>query len=131
MGPAFGVDRRLAQEFLAAGEGAEQLDVQVVAVGDDHDSRIPNGRLGNDPPCVESNGEVLVRPLGMPNHTDASVARLPSCRSWGLVTTNAVDYSFRPKSGSPQSLFHRHRHGVELGVAGDLLLQPAGRPQRR
>ncbi len=38
--PAFGLDRRLAQEVLAARERAKELAVQVVSVGEDHDGGI-------------------------------------------------------------------------------------------
>ena len=41
---ALGLDRLLAQQFLPGGEGAEELVVQVVAVGEDDQGRVVHGR---------------------------------------------------------------------------------------
>ena len=43
---SLGLDGRLPQNLLAAGEGPEELVVQIVAVGEDHDRRVVHGRDG-------------------------------------------------------------------------------------
>ena len=50
---ALGLHRRLPQQFVAAREGAEELVVQVVAVGEDDDRRVLHRRMQNQPPGVE------------------------------------------------------------------------------
>ena len=67
--------RRLAQEFLTAGEGAEELVVEIVAVGEYHHGRVFHRRLADDPSSIEGHGQTLARALGVPDHPDAAVAR--------------------------------------------------------
>ena len=40
-----GLHRLLPEQFVAAGESAEKLVVEVVAVGDDHDRRVLHRRV--------------------------------------------------------------------------------------
>ena len=74
--PALGLHRLLAQQLLAAGEGAEELVVQVVAVGDHHQGRVLHRRVQDDSPGVERHRQALARALRVPDHADPPVARL-------------------------------------------------------
>jgi hypothetical protein len=53
LGPALGLDRVLSQEVPAAGEDAEELAVQVVAVGEDDDGEVLHFGVVDDSACVE------------------------------------------------------------------------------
>lgn len=59
IGAAVGLHRRLAQEVLATREGAEELVIQVVAVGEDDDRGIGHQWLADHPPGVEGHGQAL------------------------------------------------------------------------
>ena len=74
VGPVSRLHRRLAQQILAAGEGAEELVVQIVAVGDDHDGRVGHGWMEDQATGVEGHGEALAGALRVPDHADALVA---------------------------------------------------------
>ena len=75
VGPAGGLHRRLAQQVGAAREGAEELVVEVVAVGQHDDGGILHRRLADDAPGVEGHGQTLARPLRVPDDADSPVAR--------------------------------------------------------
>ena len=121
VGPACGLAGGLAEQVLATGEDAEQLVVQVVAVGEDDDGRVFHGRFADDSPGVERHGQAFSRSLRVPHHSDAPVARLsprPPLRVGGVL-----------HFGGPQGLLHRRPHRVELMVSGHflnrlLVLQP-------
>ena len=61
---------------LAAGEGAEELVVEVVAVGEDDDGRVRHRRVQDDAAGVEGHRQALARALRVPDDADAPVARL-------------------------------------------------------
>ena len=65
---------RLAQQVLAAGEGGEELLVQVIAVREDDHRWVAHGRFPGDGAGVEGHGEALARPLRVPHDTDAVIA---------------------------------------------------------
>ncbi len=65
----------LAQELLAAGECAEELLVEVVAVGDDDERRVLHLRMQHDASGVEGHGEALARALRVPDDADPASAR--------------------------------------------------------
>ena len=71
---ALGLHRRLAQQLLAAGEGAEELVVQVVAVGEDDQRGIRHLRLLDELAGVEGHREALAAALRVPDDADAVVA---------------------------------------------------------
>ena len=71
---AIGLLRGLTKEVLARGESAEELIVEVVAVGDDDDGGVLHRRVGDDLSRVEGHDEALAGALGMPDHADAPVA---------------------------------------------------------
>ena len=77
--------RWLAQDVLAAGEGAEELVVQVVTVGEDDYGRVFHGLLAHDGPGVEGHGQALAGALRVPYHPDAPVAWFPAGLPSGLV----------------------------------------------
>jgi hypothetical protein len=66
----------LAQQLVAAGEGAEKLVVEVVAVGETTSRGILHRRLEHEPPGVKRHRERLARALRVPDDADALVARL-------------------------------------------------------
>src|SRR5450759_1602594 len=60
VGPVGGLHGRLAQEIAAAGERAEELVVEVVAVGQDDDRRVGHRGLEDHPARVEGHGQAPV-----------------------------------------------------------------------
>ena len=54
-----GRDGILAQQRVAAAEGAEELVVHVIPAGDDDQARVLHRRLEHDPPGVERHREAL------------------------------------------------------------------------
>ncbi len=74
VGAALGLVGRLAEQLGAAGEGAEQLVVKVVTVGDDYYGGVLQRRVADDAPGVKGHGEALAGALGVPDHADATVA---------------------------------------------------------
>lgn len=96
-----GLHRGLPQQLGTAGEGAEELVVEVVAVGEDYDSGVLQGRLEHQLPGEEHHGEALARALGVPHHPAPAVPALA-----------------RGLQRGPHRLLHR----VELVVGGQLLL---------
>ena len=97
-----GLHRVLAEEGGAAGEGAEELLVEIVAVGQHHERRVLQRRLVHQRAAEEGHQQRLARALGVPDHPAAAVALT------GL-----------------QDARQRLPDGVELVVAGDLLDRPA------
>ena len=61
---------------MTAAERAEELVVQIVAVGDDDDGRVLQLGLGDDLAGVEGHRQALAAALRVPDHADAPVARL-------------------------------------------------------
>ena len=127
VGPTLRLGWRLAQQVLAAGERAEELVVQVVAVREDHDGRVLHRRLADDGPGVEGHGQALTGSLGVPDHPDAPVAKLSAGFSARLVPSSLLgDSDFGAlQLRRPQGLIHRNLDGVELVIPGHLLDQRA------
>ena len=122
VGPVGGLDGRLAQQVAAAGEGAEELVVQVVAVGDDDDRRVPHRRVQDHAARIEGHRQALARPLGVPDDADAPVARLAPGLRARLVAPRASRLTcWAPRAGRAQRLLDRRVDRVELVVAGHLL----------
>ena len=124
--PACRLHRRLAQQLPAAGEGAEELVVQVVPVRQHDEGGVGHGRLANDAPGIEGHAQALARALGMPDYADAPVARRTARFAARLVTVclvfdPGVLRSHLAQFGRPQGLGDRHLHRMELVVAGHLL----------
>ena len=90
----------LPQQARAAAEGAEQLIVQVVAVGQDHQRRVAQFRLHDQLPGEEHHGQALAAALGVPHHAAPAVP----AQTAGL-------------HGGPHGALHR----VELVVGRHLL----------
>jgi len=105
---ALGLDRALAQQALGHREGAEELVVEIVAVGEHDDRRVLHARVEDQLPRVEDHRQALAGALGVPDDTDASIATL---------------------ARGARRLFDRAPDRVELMVGGHLLLHlRAGRP---
>src|SRR5690606_7646105 len=116
------LNRRLAQKLPAAGEGAEELVVEVVAVGEHDDRRVLHHRLADDAAGVERHRQALARALRVPHDADAPIARLATglalrcgCRAAGYQVVGSLQL------GRPQRLLHRYLDRMELVVAGHLL----------
>ena len=124
---ALGLHRRLAQEILAAREGAEELVVEVVAVGEHDDGRVLHRWLADDASGVEGHRQALARALRVPDHPDAPVTRLAAGLPAGLVASPGLGHpvGLAAQLGGPQRLAHCHPHRVELVVACHLLREPA------
>ena len=75
VGSALSLHGWLAQEVMAAGEGSEELVVQIVAIGQDDDRGVRHGRLADDGPGIKGHGQALSRALGVPDHADAPVPK--------------------------------------------------------
>ena len=130
VGAALGLDGRLPQKLAAARECAEELVVQVVAVGEHDEGWVLHRRFADDAPRIEGHGEALPRALRVPDHANAPVARLTARPPAGLVATRDLGdpVGLAPQLGGPQRLRHRHLHRMELVVARHLLDQrPAAR----
>ena len=124
---ALGLHRRLAQEVLATGEGAEELVVEVVAVCEHDDGRVLHRRLADDAARVEGHRQALARALRVPDHAHATVARLAARLLAGLIATRGLrdPIARAVQLGRAQRLAHRHLHRMELVVAGHLLRDAA------
>ena len=92
-----GLHRRLAQKFRAARERAEELVVEIIAVGDDNDRGILHRRVQDHAPGVKSHGQALARSLRVPHHAHASVAGLTARPLPRLVPPN--QFADRPSFG--------------------------------
>ena len=90
VGAALGLRRRLAEQVLAAREGAEELVVEVVAVGQDDDGRVLHRRLARDRAGVEGHRQALARALRVPHDADAAVAGLAAGPSARLVAAGLL-----------------------------------------
>ena len=75
---AVGLHRCLSDQVAAHGESAEQLVVQIVAVGDDNDGRVFHRRFTHQLPGVESHQQALPRTLGVPDHPCPAVTAGPA-----------------------------------------------------
>ena len=116
VGPALRLGWVLPEEVPAPGEGAEELVVQVVPVGEDHDGGVVHCWIPDDGAGVEGHGQALPRPLVVPDDSDPPVSRrssVPGCHPGGYLL----------EFGGPEGLFHGGLDGVELVVPGDLLDQ--------
>ena len=117
--------RRLAQQVLTAGEGAEKLVVEVVSVGENHDGRVGHGRFADDAPGIEGHTQALTRSLGVPYDADPPVARRASGLPAGLVAASLLGNPFhrvlRLQLSRAQGLSDCRLNRMELVVAGHLL----------
>jgi hypothetical protein len=125
VGPARHVDGRLAQQVAAPGEGAEELVVEVVAVGEDDDRRVRHLRVQDQPARVEGHGEALARALRVPDDSHAPVPRLAAPPPAGLEPARILVLLDPTDPGGPQRLLHRDVHRMELVVARHLLRERA------
>ena len=106
-------------EVLAAGEGAEELVVEVVAVGEDDDGWVFHRWIPDKGAGVEGHGEALAGALGVPDDAYAAVAGLAAGPGAGLVA--ATDLGNSAQAGGAESLGDGDPDRVELVIAGHLL----------
>ena len=117
--------RRLADQVRILREGAEQLVVQIVAVGDDQDGWVLQFQAAHQLPGIEDHQQALARALGMPDHPHPPIPAavvLHSAQSIGLrVLIDArIDLGNGPHRGC-----HGELHRVELVIPGNDLDQAA------
>ncbi|EXI72987.1 MAG: hypothetical protein AW07_02919 [Candidatus Accumulibacter sp. SK-11] len=121
--PTLGLHRRLAQQVAAAREGAEELVVEVVAVGEHDQRRVLHRRLADDSSGVERHRQAFARALRVPHHAHAPVAglaaRLSTCLVAALPRLQLLRCALQLRGA--QRLADRDLHRVELVVAGHLL----------
>ena len=82
---AVGLDRFLPDKVAAHRERAEQLIVQIVAVGDDDDGGVFQSRIANEQASVESHQQAFARSLSMPDHAYSLIARRLSGLTWKAI----------------------------------------------
>ena len=116
---ARGLRRRLAQEVAAPGEGAEELVVEIIAIGEHDDGGIAHGGLADDAAGVERHGQALARALGVPDDADAAVAGLAAGEAARLVASPDVA-GLALELRCAQRLGDGGLDGVELVVARHL-----------
>src|SRR5947208_3813729 len=78
MFPAVRLLRFLSQQLVAARERAEELIVQIVAVGEDDERRVLHRGMHDEPTSVERHCQRLARTLRMPDQADAFMADFTS-----------------------------------------------------
>ena len=124
VGPTLGLRRRLSQQVLAVREGAEELVVKVVAVGQHDGGWVLHGGFADDRAGVESHREALARAPGVPDDADSAVAGLAARLAPRLVAALLV-FADAPSGlhrlHGAQRLLDGDAHGVELVVAAHLL----------
>jgi len=106
--PGSGLHRLIAQQVLRQREDAEQLAVQIIAVGDDDDGWVLHRRVLHHLCGKAGHGDALAAALGMPNDAAPSFCFLVAIGT-----------------GSSHDAIDRGTHRMELVIAGDLLHQCA------
>ncbi len=124
--PALGLDGLLAEQLVAAGKRAEELVVQVVAVGEHDNSWVFHRRVEDQLAGVEDHGERFAGALGMPDHADTAVAGGSARLMAGEVPAGAVAEGVAGCRGAgAESFLDSDADGVELVIAGHFLEQHA------
>ena len=124
VGPTLGLGRRLSQQVLAARERAEELVVEVVAVGQHDDGWVFHRGLADDRAGVEGHRQAFARALGVPDDADSAVAGFaagPEPRLVAALLVFADAPSGLLRLDGAQRLLDGDAHGVELVVAAHLL----------
>ena len=109
-----GLHRGLAEDVGAALELAEELVVEIVAIGEHHQGGVLQCRMAHDARGIEEHREALATALGVPHHAGAAVAR-----------SAALAAGCRAEPAGTHGFLHRRIHGMELVIAGDDLVQGA------
>src|SRR5690606_6682734 len=115
--------RRLAQQLLAARKSAEELVVEIVSIGQDHERGILHLRFENHAPGVEGHREALARSLRMPDDPHSPIAGSTARLFRRPVGTGRILPFIRTVSHASraQCLLDRHIDGMELVIPGDFL----------
>ena len=119
---------------MAALELAEELVVEIVAVGQHHQRRVLHRRMPHDARGVEEHREALAAALRVPDHARAAVARLAAMHPARPVGARLLRAAPLVHAAGAHRFLHRRVHRVELMVARDDLVQRAaspGLPRRR
>ncbi len=123
--PALRLHRHLAQHFVAALELAEELVVQVVAVGQQHQCRILHRRMPHDARGVEQHGKALAATLRVPDHARAAVAGFAAVHPASPVVPGLARRLIRSHAAGAHRFLDRCVHRMELMITGDDLVQSA------
>ena len=113
-----GLLRGLAEQVAAHRKRAEQLVVEVVAVGDDHNGRVLHRRVGDDLPGVEGHQQTLAGALRVPDDADALVALLLRCNRRQSVLRRILTHAQSKSGECAQGGRDRTSNGVELVITG-------------
>ncbi len=113
--PAFGLGRVLPEEFAAPGEGAEELVVQVVPVGEDDYGGVFHVGVPYQGAGVEGHGQALAGALVVPDDPDSPVPGISPVPSVALGRGSSLEL------GGPEGLLDRGLDGVELVISGHFL----------
>jgi len=120
--PAFGLDRRLAEQVPTAGERAEELVIKVVPVREHDDRRVFHRRFPDDPAGVEGHGQALSRALGVPDDAHPPVSGLAARLSSRFEAAPLFPRStLSGHLSGAQCFAHGRLDGVELVVSRHLL----------
>jgi hypothetical protein len=123
---AVSLNRLLADQVGAHRKGAEQLVVEIVAVGDHHDGRVFQLRQTHQLASVEGHQEALARTLGVPDDPNPPVAGTVVAHTRQPIVLGVLPRRIAERVGNrPQGGGDGTLHGVELVVAGDDLHEPA------
>lgn len=116
---------RLTQQILTTRKRAKELIIEIVAIRQNDNRRILHRRIADNSPGIKSHSQTLTRPLRMPHHANALIAR----RSTRLLPRFITSAPFRTPTPrmlqfhrSPR-LTHSHPHRVELVITRHLLRQ--------
>ena len=118
--PVFGLDRRLPQQFLTPRERPEQLIVQIVPVGDDHDGRVLHRSMRHQPARIERHRQRLAGPLRVPDHADAPVTRRAARLMLREITATGFFDELGALTGGSDGFLHRNPDRVKLMIPGHL-----------
>ena len=123
VGAARRLNGRLAQKPATARERAENLVVQIVAVGEDDCGRVLHRRLLNYRAGVERHSQAFAGALGAPRHAHAPVAGFAARVSSRRVALRALGDApdAARDAGGAQGFVHRRPDRVKLVIARHLL----------
>jgi hypothetical protein len=82
---ALRLDGLLPQQLLTSEKLPEELVVEVVPVGKDHDGGVPQRWVANHPRGIEQHGEALARPLRVPDNPRSTIPRATTLHRSGPI----------------------------------------------
>src|SRR5437763_9499209 len=104
--------RLLSQQFVTTRECAEELVVEVVTVGQNHQRRILHCWLQYEPASIESHRQRFARALCVPDHSDPFVAESATRLRLREIAATWFFQNRFADARSANGLFHRRINGV-------------------